>query len=89
MRWLTLRLHKFYHVGIDFALVILKLQQLVCKGYLYQEGVDYDKTYDPVARIEVVRLLLNYVVHKKFKVYQTDVKSTFLNGKIEEEVYIE
>ena len=42
-----------------------------------------------MARIELVRMFMAYVVHKKFKVYQMDVKSTFLNGDLEEEVYIE
>ena len=69
--------------------VVRNKARLVCKGYSKQEGIDYDDTYAPVARIEVVRLFLTYATHKKFKVYQMDVKSTFLNGELEEEVYIE
>ena len=64
-------------------------ERLVCKGYSQQEGIDYEETFAPVARIEVVRLFLAYTTHKKFKVYQMDVKSTFLNEELEEEVYIE
>ena len=62
---------------------------MVCKGYSQQEGIDYDKTYALVARIKVVELFLSYAAHKKFKVYQIDVKSTFMNVELEEDVYIE
>ena len=61
----------------------------VCKGYSQQEGIDYDKTYAPVAIIEAVRLFLAYPAHKNFKVYQMDVKSKSLNEELEEDVYIE
>lgn len=63
--------------------------RLVCKGYSQQEGIDYEETFAPVARLEVVRMFLAYAAYKKFKVYQMDVKSSFLNGELEEEVYIE
>ena len=62
--------------------------RLVCKGYS-QKGIDYGETFSPVARLEGVRTLLAYVAHKGFKVYQKDVKSTFLNGILDEEFYIE
>ena len=62
---------------------------LVCKGYSQQEGIDYDKTYALVARIESVRLFLAHATYKKFKVYQMDFKSACMNGELEEEVYIE
>ena len=63
--------------------------RLVCKGYCQEEGVDYGETFSLVARLEGVRTLIAYAAHKEFKVYQMDVKSTFLNGILEEEVYIE
>ncbi|GJU14876.1 ribonuclease H-like domain-containing protein [Tanacetum coccineum] len=53
-----------------------------------EEGIDYDKVYAPVARIEAIRLFLAYASFKDFVVYQMDVKSAFLYGKIEEEVYV-
>jgi hypothetical protein len=62
---------------------------LVCKGYAQIEGIDFEETYAPVARMEAIRLLLAYACSKNVKVYQMDVKSTFLNGELEEEVYIE
>ena len=57
--------------------------RLVCKG------IDYEETYAPIARMEAVRMFLAYVANKNFKVYQMDVKSTFLNWELEQEVYIE
>jgi hypothetical protein len=62
---------------------------LVCKGYAQIEGIDFEETYAPVARMEAIRLLLVYACSKNVKVYQMDVKSAFLNGELEEEVYIE
>ena len=63
--------------------------RLVCKGYSQEEGIDYGENFAPVARLEGVRTLLAYATHKGFKVYQMDVKSAFLNGILDEEVYIE
>ena len=62
---------------------------LVCKGYDQVEGIDFEETYAPVARLEAIRMFLAHSSHKFFKVYQMVVKYTFLNGNIEEEVYIE
>ena len=64
-------------------------ERLVCKGYAQEEGIDYGETFAPIARLEGVRILLAYAAFKGFKVYQMDVKSAFLNGILEEEVYIE
>ena len=69
--------------------VLRNKARLVCKSYSQQEGIDYDETYAHVPRIEAVRLFLAYATHKKFKVYQMDVRSEFLNGELEEEVYTE
>jgi hypothetical protein len=62
---------------------------LVCKGYAQIEGLDFDETFAPVARLEAIRMFLTSVCRKKFKVYQMDVKSAFLNGDLKEEVYME
>ena len=53
------------------------------------ERIDFKETYAPVARLEAIRMFLPLSCHKNFKVYQMDFKSAFLNGKLEEEVYIE
>jgi len=56
---------------------------------IYEEGIDYDETYASVARLENIRLLLAFAFIIKFKLYQIDVKSDFLNGFIKEDVYVE
>jgi hypothetical protein len=63
--------------------------RLVCKGYAQIEGIDFEETYAPVARMEAICFLLAYACSKNVKVYQMDIKSAFLNGELEEEVYIE
>ena len=62
--------------------------RLVAQGYSQQEGIDYTETFAPVARLEAIRLLLSYAVNHGIILYQMDVKSAFLNGVIEEEVYV-
>ena len=62
---------------------------MVAKGYAQCEGIDFDATFVPVARLEAIRLFLAYATYKDFIVYQMDVKSAFLNGVLEEEVYVE
>jgi hypothetical protein len=63
--------------------------RLVAKGYSQVEGLDFDKTYAPIARLESIHILLAYATYHGFKLYQMDVKSAFLNGPIKEEVYVE
>nr|GFC27324.1 retrovirus-related Pol polyprotein from transposon TNT 1-94 [Tanacetum cinerariifolium] len=65
-----------------------KQGKLVAQGYTQEEGIDYDEVFAPVARIEAIRLFLAYALFKDFVEYQMDVKSSFLYGKIEEEVYV-
>ncbi|GJV61666.1 retrovirus-related pol polyprotein from transposon TNT 1-94 [Tanacetum coccineum] len=62
--------------------------RLVSQGYNQQEGIDYEETYAPVARLESIRILLAIACANDFKLYQMDVKSAFLNGFINEEVYV-
>ncbi|GJV98896.1 putative ribonuclease H-like domain-containing protein [Tanacetum coccineum] len=62
--------------------------KIVAQGYTQEEGINYDEVFTPVARIEAIRLFLAYASFKDFMVYQMDVKSNFLYGKIEEEVYV-
>ncbi|GJV63004.1 retrovirus-related pol polyprotein from transposon TNT 1-94 [Tanacetum coccineum] len=63
--------------------------RLVAQGYTQEEGIDYDEVFALVARIEAIRLFLAYASFKDFVVYQMDVKSAFLYGKIKEEVYVQ
>nr|GEU46431.1 putative ribonuclease H-like domain-containing protein [Tanacetum cinerariifolium] len=70
------------------GIVIRNKARLVTQGYTQEERIDYDEVFVPVARIEAIRLFLAYASFKDFVVYQMDVKSAFLYGKIEEEVYI-
>jgi hypothetical protein len=61
---------------------------LVAQGYSQVEGLDFGETFAPIAHLEVVRILLAFAVFKKFKLYQMDVKSAFINSVIQEEVYV-
>ncbi|GJZ60056.1 putative ribonuclease H-like domain-containing protein [Tanacetum coccineum] len=70
------------------GIVIRNKARLVAQGYTQHEGIDYDEVFAPVAKIEAIRLFLDYASFKDFVVYQMDVKSDFLYGKIEEEVYV-
>ncbi|GJR99812.1 putative ribonuclease H-like domain-containing protein [Tanacetum coccineum] len=80
--------------NLDALSVLFQLQeytkiiQLVAQGYTQEEGIDYDEVFTPVARIEAIRLFLANASFKDFVVYQMDVKSAFLYGKIEEGVYV-
>jgi vacuolar-type H+-ATPase catalytic subunit A/Vma1 len=68
--------------------VVRHKARLVAQGYSQQEGIDYTETFSPVAKLEAIRLLQSYAVNHDIILYQTDVKSTFLNGVIYEEVYV-
>nr|GEU92644.1 retrovirus-related Pol polyprotein from transposon TNT 1-94 [Tanacetum cinerariifolium] len=63
-------------------------QNKITQGYNQQEDIDYDETYAPIARLESIRILLAYACALDFKLFQMDVKSAFLNGCINEEVYV-
>jgi hypothetical protein len=62
---------------------------LVAQGYVQPEGIEYDETFAPVARMETIRIFFSIASQLKFIVYQMDVKSTFLNGYLKEEVYVD
>ena len=63
--------------------------RLVAQRYSQEEGIDFEETYAPVARLEAIRILLTFVVSQSVKLFQMDIKSAFLNGYIKEEVYVE
>ncbi|GJY95221.1 retrovirus-related pol polyprotein from transposon TNT 1-94 [Tanacetum coccineum] len=68
--------------------VIRNKSRLVAKGYAQKEGIDFEESFAPVARLEAVQLFIAYAAHKSFTVYQMDVKTTFLYGHLKEEVYV-
>nr|GEZ82003.1 retrovirus-related Pol polyprotein from transposon TNT 1-94 [Tanacetum cinerariifolium] len=68
--------------------VIRNKTRLVAKGYAQKEGIDFEESFAPVARLEAVRLFIAYAAYKSFNIYQMDVKTTFLYGPLKEEVYV-
>ncbi|GJV47948.1 putative ribonuclease H-like domain-containing protein [Tanacetum coccineum] len=70
------------------SIVVKNKARLVVQGFRQEEGIDYDEVFAPVARIEAIRLFLAFASYMGFTVYQMDVKSAFLYGTIEEEVYV-
>nr|GEZ78632.1 retrovirus-related Pol polyprotein from transposon TNT 1-94 [Tanacetum cinerariifolium] len=72
----------------ESSLVIQNKARLVAVSYSQQEEIDYDETFSPIAQIKVIRLFLAYAAHKDFTVFQMDVKTAFLNGILQEEVYV-
>ena len=73
----------------EYGTLVRNKARLVVKGYNQQEGIDYNETFAPVARLEAIRLLIAYAAHKKIKLFQMDVKTAFLNGYLQEEVFVE
>nr|GFB46813.1 retrovirus-related Pol polyprotein from transposon TNT 1-94 [Tanacetum cinerariifolium] len=68
--------------------IIHNKARLVAKRYAHEEGIDFEESFAPVARLEAVRIFIAYAAHKSFPIYQMDVKTTFLNGPLKEEVYV-
>jgi hypothetical protein len=68
--------------------VIRNKSRLVAQGFSQKEGIDYEETFAPIACMKAIRILLAFSVAKGFKLHQIDVKSAFLNGVLEEEVYV-
>jgi len=73
----------------DDGVITRNKARLVAKGYNQEEGIGYGETLAPVARLEAVRLLLPFACMSGFKIFQMDVKSAFLNGYINEEVFVD
>ncbi|GJW81948.1 retrovirus-related pol polyprotein from transposon TNT 1-94 [Tanacetum coccineum] len=65
-----------------------KKARLLAKGYRQEEGIDFEESFAPVARLEAIRIFIAYAAHKNMTVYQMDVKTAFLNGILREEVYV-
>ncbi|GJZ87076.1 retrovirus-related pol polyprotein from transposon TNT 1-94, partial [Tanacetum coccineum] len=69
-------------------IVVRNKTRLVAKGYKQEEGIDFEESFAPVARLEAVRMFIAYAAHKNITIFQMDVKMTFLNGPLKEEVYV-
>ena len=79
----------FENKSIEHGTVIRNKSRLVAQGYDQVEGVDFDETFAPIARLESIWILLAISCQLNFKLYQMDVKSAFLNGMLQKEVYVE
>ncbi|GKF97234.1 retrovirus-related pol polyprotein from transposon TNT 1-94, partial [Tanacetum coccineum] len=71
----------------DYVMII-SLKRLVAKGYRQEEGIDFEESFSPVARIEAIRIFITNAASKNMTIYQMDVKTTFLNDELKEEVYV-
>ncbi|GJS32591.1 retrovirus-related pol polyprotein from transposon TNT 1-94 [Tanacetum coccineum] len=72
----------------EFGGVLKNKARLVAKGFLQEEVIDFEESFASVARIEAIQIFIANVAHKNMKIYQMDVKTTFLNGELREEVYV-
>ena len=61
----------------------------MAKGYSQREGIDYEETFSPVAMIKSFRILLSIAAHLDYEIWQMDVKTTFLNGYLDKDIYME
>ncbi|GKF42863.1 retrovirus-related pol polyprotein from transposon TNT 1-94, partial [Tanacetum coccineum] len=78
-----------YKVKLDeYGDVLKNKARLVAKGYQEEEGIDFEESFAPVARIEAIRIFISNAASKNMTIYQMDVKTTFLNGELKEEVYV-
>nr|GFA15076.1 retrovirus-related Pol polyprotein from transposon TNT 1-94 [Tanacetum cinerariifolium] len=68
--------------------VIINKSRLVVRGYRQEEGIDFEESFAPVAKMEAIRIFLSHAAHKSFTVFQMDVKTAFLHGSLKEDVYV-
>nr|GFA89389.1 retrovirus-related Pol polyprotein from transposon TNT 1-94 [Tanacetum cinerariifolium] len=86
---MVITLKWIYKVKLDELGGIRKNKaRLVARGYRQEEGINFEESFAPVARLEAIRIFLAYVAHNNMVVYQMDVKTAFLNGNLREEVYV-
>ncbi|GJY49824.1 retrovirus-related pol polyprotein from transposon TNT 1-94, partial [Tanacetum coccineum] len=69
-------------------IVVRNKTRLVAKGYKQEEGIDFEESFAPVARLEAVRMFVAYAAHKNITIFQMDVKTAFINGPLKEDVYV-
>nr|GEW26661.1 retrovirus-related Pol polyprotein from transposon TNT 1-94 [Tanacetum cinerariifolium] len=84
-----IKLKWVYKIKKDESGGVLKNKaRLVAQGFRQEEGIDFDKSFAPIARIEVIHIFIAIAAHKNMTIYQMDVKTAFLNGELKEEVYV-
>ncbi|GJU34325.1 retrovirus-related pol polyprotein from transposon TNT 1-94 [Tanacetum coccineum] len=85
----VIRIKRLWKNKIDAENTVIKNKsRLVAKGYCQEEGMDFEESFAPVARLEAVRMFIPNDAHKNFTIFQMDVKSSFLNGPLKDEVYV-
>ncbi|GKA84826.1 retrovirus-related pol polyprotein from transposon TNT 1-94 [Tanacetum coccineum] len=72
----------------EHGIVTKNKARLVAQRYSQEEGIDYDETFAPVARMEAIGIFIDFATYINFTVFQMDVKSAFIKGKLKEEVYV-
>nr|GEY16855.1 retrovirus-related Pol polyprotein from transposon TNT 1-94 [Tanacetum cinerariifolium] len=86
---MVITLRWIYKVKLDeYGDVLKSKARLVAKGYSQEEGIDFEESFAPVARLEAIRIFIANATSKNMSVYQMDMKTVFLNGKLKEEVYV-
>ncbi|GKF37207.1 retrovirus-related pol polyprotein from transposon TNT 1-94 [Tanacetum coccineum] len=86
---LLIKLKWIYNVKKDgFGAVLKNKARLVAQGFRQEKGIDFEESFSPVARIEAIRIFVANATNKNMMIYEMDVKTDFLNGKLKEEVYI-
>ncbi|GKA63057.1 retrovirus-related pol polyprotein from transposon TNT 1-94, partial [Tanacetum coccineum] len=86
---LVIALKWIYKVKLDeYGDVLKNKARLVAKGYRQEEGINFEESFAPVARLEAIRIFLANAASKNITVYQMDVNTSFLNGGLKEEVYV-
>ncbi|GKA97476.1 retrovirus-related pol polyprotein from transposon TNT 1-94 [Tanacetum coccineum] len=84
-------IHEFERLEVktdEFGGVLKNKARLVAQGFRQEEGIDFEESFAPVARIEAIRIFVANAAHKNMTIYQMDVKTAFLNGELKEEVYV-
>ncbi|GJW51419.1 retrovirus-related pol polyprotein from transposon TNT 1-94 [Tanacetum coccineum] len=86
---LLIKIKWIYKVKTDeFSGVLKNKARLVAQGFMQEEGIDFEESFSPVARIEAICIFVANAAHKNMMIYQMDVKTDFLNGELKEEVYV-
>ncbi|GJX04053.1 retrovirus-related pol polyprotein from transposon TNT 1-94 [Tanacetum coccineum] len=84
-------IHEFERLEVktdEFGGVLKNKARLVAQGFRQEEGIDFEESFAPVARIEAIRIFVANAAHKNMTIYQMDIKTAFLNGELKEEVYV-